>query len=106
VSFQTEADVGRTRLSDNPVTPQQVWQQIGSGIGQTLPRNALGYGHPDCTSMTILLVLFPQRRVLNLVPDDQAGREFWSALLRLFGGTGVSGQDRRVAWATRWRLRG
>ena len=32
-------------------------------------------------------------------PEDQASREFWSALLRLFGGTGISGQDHRVAWA-------
>jgi hypothetical protein len=99
VSFQTEADVGRTRMSNNPVSPQQVWQQIGAGIGQPLPREGLRYGHPDCTSATVLLVLFPQQRVVNLITDDRAGRECWSVLLRLFGGTGVSGQDRRLSWA-------
>jgi hypothetical protein len=41
----------------------------------------------------VLLVLFPERRVINLVPSDKRSRRFWSTLLRVFGGTGVSGQD-------------
>ena len=98
VSFQTEADVGRTRMSSSPVTPAQVWRQIGAGIAQTLPREGLIYGHPACTSLTILLVLFPQRRVFNLVTDDQTSHAFWSALTQLFGGIGVSGQKPCLAW--------
>lgn len=93
VSFQTEAQVGRTRPSPNPVSPDQTWRAICAGVNQDLPRDGLWYGHPDCTSMTILLVLFPERRVINLVPRDKRSGEFWSMLLQVFGGIGVSGQN-------------
>ena len=93
LSFQTEAQVGRTRPAKNPVSPEQTWRAICAGVNQDLPRDGLSYGHPDCTSTTLLLVLFPERRVINLVPSDTQSGRFWSTLLRVFGGTGVSGQD-------------
>lgn len=97
ISFQTEAQVGRTRASKHPVSAAQTWQQICAGLHQDLPRGILWYGHPDCTSVTVLMVLFPERRVINLVADDGRGRQFWSTLLDLFGGSGVSGQDPLVS---------
>lgn len=93
VSFQTEAQVGRTRPANKPVSSEQTWRAICTGVNQDLPRDGLSYGHPDCTSTTVLLVLFPERRVINLVPSDTRSRMFWSTLLQVFGGTGVAGQD-------------
>lgn len=92
VSFQTEADVGRTRFSNNPVSPEQAWQQICRGVDLELPRDNLWFGHPDCSSMSTLLILFPERRIINLIPSDAKSRSFWSALLQSFGGAGGRGE--------------
>lgn len=93
VSFQTEADVGRTRVSAAPVEPTAVWREICDGVGADLPRDNLWFGHPDCSNMTSLLVLYPEGRVVNLIPSDPASREYWSAILRHFGGVGARGED-------------
>ena len=93
VSFQTEADVGRTRISSSPVTPEAVWAQVCSAVGTDLPRDNLLLGHPDCSNMTTILVLFPEGRVVNLIPSDPDSRAFWSMILRVFGGVGSRGED-------------
>lgn len=93
VSFQTEADVGRTRFSNNPASPQQAWRQICAGVGLDLSRDNLWFGHPDCNSMTTLLILFPEQRVINLIPSDAPSRVFWSSVLRTFGGMGSRRAD-------------
>jgi hypothetical protein len=93
VSFQTEADVGRTHFSNSPVSAQKAWRQICTGVGLELPRDNLWWGHPDCNSMTVLLVLFPERRAINLITPDAQSRDFWSSLLRTFGGMGSRGED-------------
>ena len=82
VSFQTEADVGRTRFSRSPVTPELAWSRICRGAGIDLPKDNLWFGHPDCSRMSTLLVLFPEGRVLNLIPSDPESRAFWSTILR------------------------
>ena len=92
VSFQTEADVGRTRFSQKPATPGATWAQICRGLGVDLPRDNLEFGHPDCSNMTSLLVLFPERRVINLIPSDPRSRAFWSRILNVLGGTGARGE--------------
>ncbi|MFQ6021850.1 MAG: hypothetical protein ACE5NW_03935 [Acidiferrobacterales bacterium] len=92
VSFQTETDVGRTRFSDHPVSPTDVWQAICAGIKLELPRDNLWFGHPDCNSVATLLVLFPARRVINLIPSDVRSRVFWSSLLQHFGGVSARGE--------------
>ena len=92
LSFQTEADVGRTRFSRCPATPSATWAQICRGLGAELPRDSLEFGHPDCSNMTSLLVLFPERRVINLIPSDPRSRAFWSRVLNVFGGTGARGE--------------
>lgn len=93
VSFQTEADVGRTRLTSSPVTPKAVWEQICSAVGTELPRDNLLLGHPDCSNLTTILVLFPEGRIINLIPSDARSRAFWSVILRVFGGVGGRGED-------------
>ncbi|MGF1656893.1 MAG: hypothetical protein ACFCU3_07950 [Verrucomicrobiales bacterium] len=56
LSFQPEADTGRTLFSDHPITPQDVWDQIQEGTGRPLRRDATIFGHPDCNSWAPLLV--------------------------------------------------
>ncbi|MEM7353497.1 MAG: hypothetical protein AAF657_22055, partial [Acidobacteriota bacterium] len=103
ISLQPEADVGRTRQSANPVTPEQTWTEISAGVGRALSRDGLLLGHPDCSHSTTLLVLHPPRhraadgatpRTLDLIADDDAGRAFWPQLLATFGGVGSRGERR------------
>ncbi len=113
ISLQPEADVGRTRSSSTPVTPEQTWQKICSGVGQELPRDNLWFGHPDCSHFTSLLVLYPPRktsaqpRVVNVIGTDDASRAYWPALLDAFRGIGSRGVShleanlRRLAIVTR-----
>lgn len=76
VSFQTEAAVGRTRFSENPVTPETTWARICEGVGIPLDRDNVTIGHPDCSNMTTVMALFPERRVVNLMPGDDATKAF------------------------------
>ncbi|HRC84401.1 MAG TPA: hypothetical protein PK413_02185 [Thermoanaerobaculia bacterium] len=93
ISFQTEADVGRTRFSKVPVSPEKVWEAVCEGVGLSLSRDNLWFGHPDCSNMSHLLVLFPEGRAINLSPADESSRAFWSEVLRLFGGVGARGEN-------------
>lgn len=93
VSFQTEADVGRTRRSAEPVTPEAAWSEICRGVGADLPRDNLQFGHPDCSNMTSLLVVYPERRVINLISTDPTSRNLWARLLREAGGVGGRGES-------------
>lgn len=61
LSFQPEANTGRTIFSRNPVTPAGVWQKICDGMGLKLDGSAYLGGHPDCNQGTTLLV--ERRRV-------------------------------------------
>jgi hypothetical protein len=93
ISLQTEADVGRTRFSTAPATPEETWKRIETAVGIGLPADNLWFGHPDCSRMTTLLVIYPERRVVNLIPADSDSRAFWSALLEVFGGVGGRGES-------------
>ncbi len=103
ISLQPEADVGRTRHSSNPATPEQTWRKICSALGVELPRDNLWFGHPDCSHFTSLLVLYPsdgsggQPRVINLIGADEASRAFWPALLETFSGIGSRGKSHAEA---------
>ncbi len=106
ISLQPEADVGRTRSSPNPMTPEQTWRKICSAVGLELDRDNLMFGHPDCSHFTTLLMLYPPRRrraeapsrraqprVVNLIAADVASRAFWPALLETFSGLGSRGES-------------
>ncbi len=91
ISFQTEADVGRTLYSDQPVTPERVWQQLSDSVGKPLPRDHMVFGHPDCSSVASILVRPHPRKqeVINLSLATDSSRKMWNALLHTFGGLGA-----------------
>jgi 7,8-dihydro-6-hydroxymethylpterin dimethyltransferase len=70
LSFQPEADTGRTIFSKKPITPADVWAKIQEGTGLKLRRDASIFGHPDCNSWTSLLVARPSGEYCTLLPDD------------------------------------
>lgn len=92
VSFQTEAQVGRTLMSEAPVRPDEVWKAICDGAGLVLPRDGIYLGHPDCSSMSTLMVLYDEGRVVNLLDSDEESQAFWGAVLDGFGGVGSRGE--------------
>ena len=71
LSFQPEADTGRTIFSKKPITPADVWAKIQEGTGLRLRRDASIFGHPDCNSWTSLLVARSSGEYCTLLPDDQ-----------------------------------
>ncbi|NJL27165.1 MAG: hypothetical protein HC897_04390, partial [Thermoanaerobaculia bacterium] len=92
VSFQTEAAVGRTRFSVQPVTPESTWSEVCAGVGRELARDNLLVGHPECSNFTTLLALYPERRVIDLIPADPATRAYATAFLETFQRIGATGQ--------------
>ena len=89
ISFQTEASVGRTRSSAQPVKPEVVWRNLVRAVGKPLGRDHLLFGHPDCSSAATLLVCPSRGEVVNLAGHDAAARALWHGLLETFGGVGA-----------------
>ena len=85
VSFQTEANAGRTRFSQSPVTSDKTWRRICDGIGMNLSRDNFWFGRPDCSSMTTLMVVYPGGYAIDLIPTDSQSRSFWKSALKIFG---------------------
>lgn len=77
LSFQPEADTGRTLYSDRPITPADVWEEIQKGIGLPVRRDATIFGHPDCNSWSPLLVARPGGQIFPPLPQDPA----WDPML-------------------------
>lgn len=102
ISFQTEASVGRTKTVTDPVRPADVWAKISSAIGIAPRRDNVLIGHPDCSNMTTLLVLFPEGRVIDLMPSDPESQAFAASFLRTFERIG-SGDD-SLGWLRRLAL--
>ena len=90
VSLQTEAEVGRTRYSAQPATPERTWNEVCRAVGVDLERDNLWFGHPDCSTMTTVLVQ-PAGKVVNLIPADAQTRSLWKGILEVFGGIGSRG---------------
>ncbi len=91
ISFQPEADVGRTRFSQQPVSPDRVWDKIQTATGKNLIRDALHFGHPDCSSISMLVVDSKRNRVIDVMQPSKAMQGFWHSLLQHFGGIGGRG---------------
>lgn len=103
LSLQPEADVGRTRYSESPVTPDRVWAAVGRAVGLELDRHALLFGHPECSSMTTVLI-DGSGQSLDMMPRSEAADRFREDLLRVFGGVGSRGGSHWVANAQRLGL--
>ena len=108
LSFQPEANTGRTLFSQNPVTPAGVWQKICDGMGLKLDGSAYIGGHPDCNQGATLLVERRRGRYLPLLPNDDKTKRLFAEILATLGaistmttdaGAGASLLPYRVAGA-------
>jgi len=93
LSFQPEADTGRTHFSSEPVTPAMVWEKICEGVGLPLDRDGARFGHPDCNSWAPVLVARLSGKVLPLLPRDAGTRRLMGELLRVIGGISLAPDD-------------
>lgn len=85
LSFQPEANTGRTIFSAHPVTPAIVWEKLCQGIGQQLDGSAFIGGHPDCGQGLSLLVEERGGRYLPLLPNDKKTKRLFSDILAAVG---------------------
>ncbi len=93
ISFQPEADTGRTIYSERPITPADVWEKICEGVGLPLRRDVSIFGHPDCNSWASLLVARPSGKIFPLLPDDKKFDALLGEVLRKIGGLSLVNDD-------------
>jgi len=93
LSFQPEADTGRTLFSQNPITSADVWEKICEGVGLPLRRDASIFGHPDCNSWASLLIARPSGKYFPLLPDDPKFDGLLGEVLREIGGLSLVNDD-------------
>lgn len=93
ISFLPEADTGRTRISENPVTPERVWDKICEGAGVQLERNVANFGHPDCNNGAFLLIARPSGRAISALPNDSKSRALLAEALHVFGAISTMKDD-------------
>ena len=93
ISFLPEADTGRTRISENPVTPETVWEKICEGAGLALERKAATFGHPECNNGAFLLIARPSGRAMSALPNDNKSRALLSEALAAFGAISTMTDD-------------
>ena len=87
LSFQPEADTGRTIYSQRPITPADVWEKIREGTGLPLRRDATIFGHPDCNSWASLVVARPSGEYPRCCQTVRAGMR---SLVACFSGSAAS----------------
>jgi 7,8-dihydro-6-hydroxymethylpterin dimethyltransferase len=93
LSFQPEADTGRTIFSQRPITPDDVWQKICEGVGLPLRRDVSIFGHPDCNSWASLLIARPSGKYFPLLPDDKKFDDLLGEVLAKIGGLSLVNDD-------------
>ena len=93
LSFQPEADTGRTLFSQNPITSADVWEKICEGVGLPLRRDVSIFGHPDCNSWASLLIARPSGKYFPLLPDDPKFDDLLGEVLREIGGLSLVNDD-------------
>ncbi len=93
LSFQPEANTGRTIFSEHPVTPAIVWQEICRGIGRPIDGSAYIGGHPDCNQGASLLIDERSNRFLPLLPTDAKTRDLFTEVLERLGAVSTMTTD-------------
>ena len=93
LSFQPEADTGRTIFSQRPITSADVWQKICDGVGLPLRRDVSIFGHPDCNSWASLLIARPSGKFFPLLPDDPKFDALFGEVLAKIGGLSLVNDD-------------
>jgi hypothetical protein len=104
ISFQTEAATGRTLLSENRVDEQRTWEEICRGAGIRLSRDTLHFGHPDCSSLSMLLVDPARKRFIDLMPATDYSQSFWSYMVANLGGAGGRSPSTLDSWIRKLSL--
>jgi hypothetical protein len=97
LAFQPEADTGRTIFSEQPITPELVWEKICAGTNLPLRRDASIFGHPDCNSWASLLVSQDTGEYAPLLPDSPAWDHVFGRVLEQIGGLSLVTDDARTA---------
>ena len=97
LSFQPEADAGRTIFSEQPITPALVWEKICAGANLPLRRDATIFGHPDCNSWASLLISRRGREYCALLPDDPKWDGLLGEVLTRTGGLSLVTDDAGTA---------
>jgi len=93
LSFQPEANTGRTIFSVHPVTPTLAWQKICEGMELQLDGSAYLGGHPDCNQGASLLVERRSGRYLPLLPNDQKTKRLFAEILETLGAVSTMTSD-------------
>jgi len=93
LSFQPEADTGRTRFSSNPATPDRVWAKLQEGLGHDVRRDVSIFGHPDCNSWCPVLMDQRSGRYQPLLPDDPRFDPMLGKILERIGGLSLVNDD-------------
>ncbi len=93
LSFQPEADTGRTIFSQRPITSADVWEKICEGTGLPLRRDVSIFGHPDCNSWASLLIARPSGKFFPLLPDDVKFDRLLGEVLEKIGGLSLVNDD-------------
>ncbi len=93
LSFQPEADTGRTIFSEKPITPADVWEKICEATALPLRRDATIFGHPDCNSWSSLLIARPGGEFAPLLPDDAKWDAIFGDVLARIGGLSLVTDD-------------
>ncbi len=93
LSFQPEADTGRTIFSQQPIMPADVWSKICEGVGLPLRRDVSIFGHPDCNSWASLLIARPSGKFFPLLPDDKKLDHLLGEVLEKIGGLSLVNDD-------------
>ena len=96
LSFQPEANTGRTIFSRRPVTPADVWRKICDGMGLHLDGSAYIGGHPDCNQGATLLVERRRGCYLPLLPDDNKTKRLFAEILDKVGALSTMTTDARA----------
>jgi hypothetical protein len=103
LSFQPEADTGRTIFSQERATPLRVWEKICEGAGLALEKGGTYFGHPDCNSWASILISRRTGKYIPLLPTDATTKRLLGEILRQIGGLSLVTDDART---TPWRLAG
>jgi hypothetical protein len=93
LSFQPEADTGRTIFSQEPITPALVWEKICEGTQRPLRRDASIFGHPDCNSWASILVSQRTGEYCPLLPDDPQWDALFGRVMERIGGLSLVNDD-------------
>ncbi|HEY2801965.1 MAG TPA: radical SAM protein [Chthoniobacterales bacterium] len=93
LSFQPEANTGRTIYSQHPVTPAIAWREICRGIGIPIDGSAFLGGHPDCNQGASLFIAEDTNHVLPLLPSDRKTRDLFAEVLEKLGAVSTMTTD-------------